>query len=301
MKKTYRIGMHGGFDHDKFSRDYMPEFIQGIEVCSFETMDEVNTLFEHKEKHGFSVGVHFPMFKGNYKQRDPLYLHKEKKEREDAFYAIEQELILGKRMGIEYLLMHFPKPMPLDVKLPWNLAVVQDKERYTESELSKKEFEELCIDCIKRLNELSTHYDLPIVLELDLLNGYLNDGVFLSGLLKENSAVKVCLDSARMHVNAKIDPNFDMQKLVGRLAPYTKVLHLSNVMVSEHGLHNRHHPVSKDERTSDGYGDTHSFLQTFNASKQPKELNILFEHQSTRITIVELISCYDWVIQTLKG
>jgi len=288
----YFIGMHCEFDEDKYLRDFTKD-ITGIEFCNFGEQEEIEKLVRKAREDNYKIGVHFPLNKASYKYRDPLVVALDEGERIEAFKGIERELEFGRDIGIEYLLMHFPKPMPLDESLNWAIcSFASPAEREWQRDYPYDIFKDNCYKAFEKLSELSNKYGIQIVLELDFVNKYLYEGGLLKALLEKYSNIKLCLDSARIHVQSKIDKSFEFKIFIKDMAKYTYSLHLSNVKVTDK-LDYRHYPPLKTLKVEDGWGDTAEFLRII--SEEKKDLKILFEHDSKKISYEELMECYQWI------
>lgn len=293
----YFIGMHVNFDDEKHDRDFTSE-ISGIEFCNFDKKEEIQRMIDIHQRDKFKIGIHFPLDKSSYKYRDPLLLSLDKDERLEALEAVEKELRIGKDIGVEYLLIHFPKPMVVDKSLEWSKCYFShDGEIVDETQYSFDLFRLNCHEVLNKLSKLSKEYELQIVLELDILNKYFYNENLLEELLNKYTNIKLCLDSARFHVISKIDNNFDWKSFIEKMAKYTYLLHISNIMVTDK-LEKGHHPVSKDLKIEDGWGNTGEFLEII--SSKNKDLKILFEHRSDILSDDELNKCYQWVMSFFK-
>ena len=289
----YFIGMHCRFDDTKYNRDFSSEF-SGIEFCNFTDEKEIQRMVEIAKKDNFKMGIHFPLRKTSYKYRDPLLLSLDESEVLEAFIAVENEIKYASEIGAEYLLIHFPKPMIINEKLSWDKCNFSHKnEVIGEESYGFEMFADKCKYTLKRLSELSRKYKIQIVLEIEMLNKYLYQGSLLISLLEEYSDIKLCLDSARIHVLSKIDKDFDQKKFIKDMAKYTYLLHISNIKVTdiiEYG----HHPALIDLNTQDGWGNVGEFLEII--SSQNKDIKVLFEHRSETLTENELRDCYNWIM-----
>lgn len=289
----YLIGMHNNIDFKKFQRDYKSSDFTGIEFCNFASCEEIQEIAEFTKQNNIKVGIHFPLNRNSYKYRDPLLLSLDEHEREIAFEALLTEIRVAKSINAEYILIHFPKPMILDKRLNWekcNFSIADqpiDEDEYPFDLFKKNAFELLC-----QLTQLSDESGIQIVLEIELFNKYLYKGEFLKALLDQFSDIKICLDSARLNVQSKIDPNFDCMKFVKEMAPYTYLVHLSNIKVSEI-IEQGHHPVLKRLDINSGWFDIDTFLSVI--SENNKDIKILYEHRSDIISDKELSECYEWV------
>ncbi len=289
----YFIGMHCRFDDIKYKRDYTSR-ISGIEFCNFNDQKEIQRMLEIAKKDNFKIGVHFPLKKSSYKYRDPLLLSLDKDEVLEAFKAVENEIKYASEIGAEYLLLHFPKPMVIDERLNWEKCKVSHKdETIGEEEYEFEEFKNQCQYTFKKLSELSKKYKIQIVLEIEMLNRYLYQGKLLKDLLEEYSDLKLCLDSARIHVLSNIDYNFDYKTFIKEMAKYTYLLHISNIKVTD-VIDNGHHPALMKLNTRDGWSNIGEFLNII--SSENKDVKVLFEHRSDILTEDELNECYDWVM-----
>jgi sugar phosphate isomerase/epimerase len=289
----YLIGMHNYIDFKKFQRDYNSSEFTGIEFCNFTSSEEIQEIVEFTKQNNIKIGIHFPLNRNNYKYRDPHLLSLDEHERKIAMDSLVAEIKVAKNINAEYILIHFPKPLILDKKFNWhkcNFSLTDqpiDEEEYPFDLFKKNAFE-----LMSQLSHLSNGSGIQIVLEIELLNKYFYEGEFLKELLDQFSNIRICLDSARLNVQSKIDPSFNCMKFVKEMAPYTYLIHLSNIKVSEK-IEQGHHPVLKRLDINAGWFDIDTFLSII--SENNKDIKILYEHRSDIINDNELSECYEWV------
>lgn len=291
----FYIGMHFAFDHEKYAKDYYGR-ISGIEVCNFTSKDEILAVVELARRDGFQLGIHFPFYKLNYKYRDPLMLSLDENERDNAFSAIEKEMIYAKEINAEYLLMHFPKPMVLSKKDNWCMARLGDHEFVYDDEISFESFERLTEQAFIKLDALHKKTGVKVVLEIELINHWIYETDLLDRLLERYNHIKVCLDTARLHVVDKIDSNFSVCDFVARMAKYTSNLHVANIQVNEE-IKNGHHPALPTLKSEEGWCEIGPILSSLKNTSCIE--HVLFEHRSDNLTKNDLTLCYDWIYQQL--
>lgn len=294
----YLIGMHNYIDFKKFQRDYNSSEFTGIEFCNFASSEEIQEIVEFTKQNNIKIGIHFPLNRNCYKYRDPLLLSLDEVERKVALESLLAEIKVAKKIKAEYILIHFPKPMILDKNLNWhkcNFSIVDQP--INEEEYPFHLFKKNAFELLNHLTQLSSDSGVQIVLELELLNKYLYEGEFFKELLDQFSNIKICLDSARLNVQSKIDPSFNCMKFVKQMAPYTYLVHLSNIKVSEI-IEQGHHPVLKRLDINSGWFDIDTFLSII--SENNKDIKILYEHRSDIINDNELSECYEWVSSYFK-
>lgn len=289
----YFIGMHCKFDDIKYKRDYT-SIISGIEFCNFEEQKQIQRMLDIAKEDNFKIGIHFPLNKTSYKYRDPLLLSLNEDDVSEAFKAVEKEVKYASEIGAEYILIHFPKPMIVDESLSWEKCRFSNKnEIIEEKEYPFEEFKKNCNFAFNKLSKLSMKYKIQIVLEIEMLNKYFYQGKLLKELLEQYPNLKLCLDSARIHVLSNIDNNFDYKEFIKRFAKYTYLLHISNIKVTDI-IEDGHHPALKNLKTEEGWGDIGEFLSII--SSENKDVKVLFEHRSDILTDDELNQCYEWVM-----
>lgn len=293
---NYYIGMHETIDYKKYKRDYFEHFV-GIEFCNFESQEDVQDIHQLCLKDDLKIGIHFPLLKSSYRYRDPHINTPDDQMFNEALQAIESELITAKKLNAAYLLIHFPKPMVLDFKLNWQIAKFGDYEVMSEEDITYESFYQLCQRGMAALQTLGQKYDIQIILEMELFNKWLYKTDMLSELLDQYAELKLCLDTARLHVIDQIDPSFNLYDFVKKHVKYTHNVHLANIHVDE-SITWGHHPPLKTLNTVEGWCDLEKLLGCFEGGD--KKLNVLYEHQSTRITDQELKACYEWVENTLE-
>lgn len=292
--RNFMIGMPQGFDDVKFNRDFLEGFY-GIETNCFKDEKEVDKIIKEAEKHNFRIGVHFPLISGRSETRDALFIHPDKDVRQAAYEYIEEDLrlISDKRMKVEYVLFHYPKPViiPRDFNMGvWRFPV--KSEYIYEDEYSIEELKNNTKELFNWLYEKEIQYNFTPVLEFDALNKYICDDDFLEELLIKFYTIKLCLDTGRLHLQHRIDPSFDEIKIIKRFARYAKVVHLWNVRVNEN-LENSHYPALPNLKEEDGWAPIEKYLKLIR--EENSEVKIMFEHRSDLISRDELIECYNWI------
>lgn len=289
----YFIGMPNHFDQKKFDRDFISPEFTGIEFCSFASDAEIQEIVEFTKLKNIKIGIHFPLNKSSYKYRDPLLMSLDEVEHRLAMDALHKEMNFAGEIKADYLLIHFPKPMILDKNLSWDKCrLVSYDQPIDQEEYPYELFKNKASELLDHLTELSRVSGVQVVLEIELINKYLYQGNLLRELLDQYPEIKICLDSARLHVLSKIDPEFDCLRFIEEMAPYTYLVHLSNIRVDEK-IEQGHHPVLKRLAIDNGWCDIDQFLKVI--SQKNTDLKILYEHRSDIITDSELQECYEWV------
>lgn len=298
--KNFMIGMYGKFDEIKFKRDYRDDFY-GIEACLFEDEKDIEKLINETDRNGIKFGIHFPLRAGISNLRDPQFLSLDEDIRRKSYKHIEEELDYLKYKGAkpEYILFHYPKPVILknDFNMTnWRFA---DKSEYTyEADYPIKEFEKYSENLFAWLSEKSIEYNFIPVLEFDALNRYVCEEGFLETLLEKYKAVKLCLDTGRLHLQSKIDSDFNERDIINRFARYTEVVHLWNVKVSGN-LENTHFPALPSLKLEDGWAPIENYLRVI--TKVNENVKIMFEHKSDIISDEELDNCYSWISSIIEN
>lgn len=286
------IGQYGGFDYGKFQKDFKQGFY-GIEACSFRTEEDCQALIREAEQHAFRVGVHFPFRADAARLRDALFLSPDEHERAGALQHIEEELDYMTALRPEYVLFHYPKPVILDDRVDWQQWRFGDRREYIyESELSLEAFNERSECLFQWLSEKSQKYLFQPILEFDGLNRYVYEDNFLEQLLDKYSGIKLCLDTARLYLQEKLDPNFDARALLRKYIRYAELIHLSNVQVKD-SVQFSHYPVLPELSTEEGWAPIADYLGIIR--EENREVKIMFEHRSDLITADQLERCYSWV------
>lgn len=297
--QKFMIGMYGKFDNDKFNRDFKENFY-GIEACLFEDERDIEKLINETKRKGVKFGIHFPLRAGISNLRDPQFLALDEDMRRNAYKYIEEELDYIDNMEVkpEYILFHYPKPVILKNNFNMSNWRFEDKSEYTyEADYSINKFKRYSENLFVWLSEKSLEYNFIPVLEFDILNKYICEYSFLESLLEKYRAVKICLDTGRLHLQSKIDSNFNEKEIIKRFAKYTEVVHLWNVKVSGN-LENSHFPTLPNLKIEDGWAPIENYLKII--AKENKNVKIMFEHRSDVISDEELDSCYFWISSILK-
>ena len=131
-----------------------------------------------------------------------------------------------------------------------------------------------------------------LVLEFDALNKYICEDNFLENMLEKYKRIKICLDTGRLHLENKIDPDFNTIEIIKRFSKYTEVVHLWNVKVNGN-LENSHFPALPTLKPEEGWAAIEDYLKIIR--KENKNIKIMFEHRSDLISNEELDSCYSWI------
>jgi len=291
------IGQFGRFDENKQERDFKDSFF-GVEACLMESEEEINKLVKEAEDNNFNIGVHFPLRAGKWRLRDPQFLSKDEEVRESSYQYMRNEFEYLKKIKPKYVLMHYPKPVLLDDTVDWtNWRFADDTEYYFESKYSFEELKIKSEELFKYLTNVSIENNFIPVLELDALNSYIYDSDLLETLLNKYPRVKLCLDIGRLHLQDKLDKNFNSFEITRKLAKYAEVIHLWNVKVSGN-LTNNHYPTLPNLKTEDGWADVRKYLSII--KEENENCKLLFEHRSDLITDEELESCYDWINELIS-
>lgn len=299
MMKNFMIGMYGKFDDAKFNRDFREDY-HGIEVCLFEDEQAVEKLINETERKGIKFGIHFPLRSWRSKLRDQQFLSLDENIRKGAYQNIQEELEYIRSRGAkpEYILFHYPKPVILKNDFDMSNWRFADKSEYIyESDYSIEDFRKYSDDLFAWLSEKGLEYDFVPVLEFDALNKYVYEDNFLETLLEKYKAVRICLDTGRLHLQSKIDSSFNAIEVISKFAKYTEVIHLWNVKVSGN-LENNHFPALPSLKEEDGWAPIERYLNII--TRVNKNIKIMFEHRSELISNEELDKCYTWISSILK-
>lgn len=296
--KNFLIGMPGGFDYKKFKRDFREDFF-GIEASMFKDEDDIRQLIEEVKNNNIRFGVHFPLRKGVFSYcRDPLFLSLDKGVSEKSYEVFEKEVEHCSKIGAEYLLVHFPKPVLIDRKLDWSSwRFANDMEWMYEEVYPIDLFRTNLGEMFERLSCLSEQYKLQILLEHDAVNRYLYDTDLLESLLCKYPNIKICLDTGRLHLLELVDREFNAKNFIQRMAPFTYLVHLWNTNPKDNAK-GGHYPALPDLEIGEGWGDIGGYLKAITSVN--RNIKILFEHQSDLISEEKLEICYQWVESFFK-
>lgn len=298
--KNFMIGMHGKYDDKKFNRDFRENFY-GIEACLFKDEKDIKKLAYNIERKGIKLGIHFPLRFGISKLRDQQFLSLDEGTRKDAYRCIEEELNYIKDNGIkpEYILFHYPKPVILKNGFNidnWRFA--DESEYIYERDYPMDKFKKYSENLFIWLSEKSLEYNFIPVLEFDGLNKYVCEGDFIESLLEKYKAVRLCIDTGRLHLQNRIDSDFDEKEIIRKFARYAEVVHLWNVKISGN-LENNHFPALPSLKVEDGWAPIEDYLKII--KNENKKVRIMFEHRSELISNEELDNLYFWVASILEG
>ncbi|MCC3372609.1 sugar phosphate isomerase/epimerase [Cohnella sp. REN36] len=296
----FLIGQYGGFDEAKYRRDFKPGFY-GIEACLFERDDEVERLRREAEAAGFRIGVHFPFRTATtaVQGRDALFLADDVTVREQAYALAEREIADLEPLRPSYILFHYPKPVILDDRVDWSNWRFDDRIEYVfESAYAAETLRERSEWLFAWLSRMGEAHRFTPVLELDALNRYVYASDWLPSLLDRHPRIRLCLDTARLYLQDRIDPNFDAIEIVRRYAKYAKTIHLSNTRIDEQGrIAEKRRPVLPNQHPDEGWAPIERYLRI--AVQENPDVKIMFEHRSDLATDEELEACYRWVAALL--
>lgn len=296
--QQFMIGQYGGFSYEKYYKDFRDEF-HGIEACLFPSHEECLALLKEAGSKGFRVGVHFPFRADAARLRDPLVLSTNEAVRSDAYQHVREELDYLTAVAPEYILFHYPKPVIVDERVDWQSWKFGDSREFiAESEITADELIERSRQWFEWLSEQSSIYHFVPVLEFDALSRLIYEHDFLEQLLMEYPRIRLCLDTARLYLQDRLDPHFDAIKILATYSRYADLIHLSNVQING-GVNNRHYPVLPELSPGDGWAPIQEYLQIIR--RENSRVKILFEHRSDLISEEDLQRCYSWVDEILNG
>ncbi|WP_310829208.1 sugar phosphate isomerase/epimerase [Paenibacillus pedocola] len=292
------IGQYGGFDEKKYLKDFRNGFY-GIEACLFASREDAGLLIEAARSRGFQIGVHFPFRANTERLRDPLVLAGDDKVRYEAFQHIQEELEYLTSVQPEYVLFHYPKPVILDERVNWaGWRFGDSREFIHEHEITAEELTIRTAQLFEWLDRQSRKYQFMPVLEFDAISRLIYEHDFLEQLLIQYPRIRLCLDTARLFLQDKLDPFFDATKILGTYSKYATLIHLSNVQITD-TVQNSHYPVLPELSVDQGWAPVEEYLRIIRAENP--NVKIMFEHRSDLITPEQLECCYTWVDGILNG
>ncbi|MEC0227265.1 sugar phosphate isomerase/epimerase [Paenibacillus alba] len=295
----FMIGQYGTFDYRKFYRDFKEGFY-GIEACLFRQEKDIANLMKEAGKSGFRVGVHFPLRAGISKLRDAQFLNLDEEISSQSLATIQQELNFLSALQPVYVLFHYPKPVILDDRVDWSPWRFEDRSEYEyESKYTFEVFKEKSEPLFEWLTDRGREYEFSPILEFDALNAYIYKDDYLEGLLKKYPSIKLCLDTARLFLQDRIDPFFDAKLVIQKYAKFTETVHLSNIQIADnHTIIKSRIPVLPNQHPNEGWAPIEEYLNIIN--KENKNVEIMFEHRSEYVSDEELEECYAWVAKLLN-
>lgn len=296
IMNRFMIGQFGNFNRAKYVRDLRTHFF-GVEACLIESKEDIQCLLQQLSKDGLSFSVHFPLRTKQWKYRDPQYLSQDEKQREDSYEFLNSELEYIAKLNPSYVLLHYPKPVILDDRVDWSNWRFADKtEYYYESQYTYKEFEDRSRAFFQWISEKAKELNFLIVLELDGVNQYIYDTDLLEELLLKYNNIKLCLDVGRLHLQEKLDVNFDSFSFTKRFSKFAEVVHLWNVKISSN-LEHSHFPILPGQDPEEGWANVEKYISIIKENN--KTCKFLFEHQSDKISDEELEQCYRFIEKLL--
>jgi len=285
------------FNLNRYNRDIRKKFL-GVQACEYTNDEEITKLTEQMQNDNKRIGVHFPLRSNQWKFRDPQYLSQDHNQRIESFNFMDKEFKYSSKLNPLYVFLHYPKPVMIDDKVDWTNWRFADKTEYNyESEYSYDEFSKRSRYFFEWLSNKSKELNVLAILELDAVNKYIYDTNLLIELLEKYDNIKLCLDIGRLHIQDKIDTNFNPFLFISKIAQYIEVMHLWNVKVTTK-IENSHYPVLPSQNVVDGWADIAKYIKTINLYNNTYK--IVFEHFSDKITDYELEECYTWIESLLK-
>ncbi|MWC30279.1 TIM barrel protein [Paenibacillus sp. MMS18-CY102] len=300
MKNRFMIGQYGSFDYNKYHRDFLPGFY-GIEACLFDSEQDIANLAKESQAAGFQIGVHFPLRAGVTALRDAQFLSSDNATRTQAYEDVERELAFLSALKPSYVLFHYPKPVILDDRADWSGWRFDDpSEHVFESAYSNEKFREESHALFEWLSEQGRAYGFTPVLEFDALNRYVYLTNEVEDLLGKHSNIKLCLDTARLYLQDRIDPHFDAKTVIRKFAKHAETIHLSNFQMDRNNkVIQKRVPVQPDLDPSEGWAPIADYLQIICAEND--RFKVMFEHQSQLVSDQELYECYRWVAELIRS
>ncbi|SFE20867.1 hypothetical protein SAMN05216378_2722 [Paenibacillus catalpae] len=299
MNHRFLIGQYGQFDYSKYNRDYKTDFY-GIEACLFQKELDMTNLIKESRDAGFRIGIHYPLRSGVSPLRDALFLAKEEAVRLEAYSLVQQELdYIHSILKADYVLFHYPKPVILDDRADWTSWRFDDRKEYEhESEYALEEFKEHSDTLFEWLSRVGNKYGFTPVLEFDALNRYIYEDDYLAKRLEAFSSIKLCLDTARLYIQDRIDPHFHAETILRQYARFAATIHLSNVQILDGQITQSRMPVLQSQRPSEGWAPIEQYLRIITC--ESPDVKIMFEHRSDQVTDEQLELCYRWVGELLE-
>ncbi|SFT15401.1 hypothetical protein SAMN05428962_4756 [Paenibacillus sp. BC26] len=302
MRHNFLIGQYGGFNEAKYRRDFGEGFY-GIEACLFQQESDIERLRLQSKQDDFRIGVHFPLRAGSSRVRDALFLAKDEAVRQQAFARVQQELdYLTTAIQPSYVLFHYPKPVILDDRVNWGRWHFEDPSEYVfESDYPIELLQERSEVLFEWLARIGQEYKFVPVLELDALNRYATTKRdVLERLLMKHNTIKLCLDTARLYIQERIDPYFDARAVIERYAGFAELIHLSTLRIEESGERKQtRYPVLPHLDPSEGWAPIEDYMRII--GRHNPNVKIMFEHRSEQVSDEELAACYSWVEELLRG
>lgn len=232
-----------GFDYAKYARDFRQGFY-GIEACLFRGDEDISNLLKESRDAGFRVGIHFPL-RDTDALRDALFMAQDETVRAREYARVQQALDELTEIAPDYVLFHYPKPVILDDRVNWGAWHFTDSSEYAyESSYPLELFLEQSEALFAWLSEQGRKYKFTPVLELDAINHYVYATDHVTRLLEKYSSIKLCLDTARLYLQDRLDPCFDALGAIRKFARFAGTVHLSNVQIgSNNQIANKRNPV----------------------------------------------------------
>lgn len=297
INNRFMIVLFEQFNLIRYNRDMQTNFL-GVQACEYDNVDEIKKLTEQIKNDNKRLGIHFPLRANQWKFRDPQYLSQDCNQRIESFDFMDKEFKYLKDLDTMFVLLHYPKPVILDDSVDWTNWKFADKTEYNyESEYSYDEFRKKSRYFFQWLSNKSKELNILAILELDAINKYIYDTNLLIDLLEEFDNIKLCIDIGRLHIQDKLDKNFDPFEFISKTAKYVEVVHLWNVQVSSKITHS-HYPVLPCQKVEDGWADIAKYIKTINLYNNTYK--IVFEHYSDVINDYQLEECYTWIKSLLQ-
>ena len=217
---------------------------RGAEIGMCDSFPDVLGAVSEAEFYDWNIGVHHPL----YKEGGPewcRFLDPNPSVREAALDLAYTSAQAAHRLGVRYILFHFPWPALQMAGADY----AQQGWYFTTPSVAAAEWPEAKLydwsrRCFERFAEIQAKELIKIVLEIDGPNPHFFDGELYSRLFSEFPDLSLCIDTGRLGLLAKTHGQ-EPVALARRWLPWARHLHLSTSMWDEQGRFANHIPTDE--------------------------------------------------------
>ncbi|MFU8649742.1 hypothetical protein ACNA06_20830 [Lysinibacillus sp. RSDA_15] len=288
--RRLQIGMWNGLDEKLWNNNSIKE-VTGIEVSQNKDENHLQELSNFCKDMNLSFGIHTPVIKNN---NYPRFTSISNLDLKKSLEIAEKEVILASRYNAEYILFHFPYPpiMPSNVDVS-QLKKLQSFEFYTSSFV--EDFYQKGSYIFEKLCNIQRKYNQKIVLEYDFFGDYSDE---YNKLFFKHKELSLVVDVQRLAIHHKLHPSFDPYQWLDDISPSVYLVHYSNIYFGKESFE-EHIPVLTSQNVDNNFGDALNYIKFLN--ERNKKFHLTFEHRSDYVTKVELLDCYQTIIDLFNN
>ncbi|MFW6125846.1 MAG: sugar phosphate isomerase/epimerase family protein, partial [Chloroflexota bacterium] len=208
--------------------------------------EQIPLLEQSISRYDLAASVHCPLVKPSWYPEPPTWAFlcdSDRDKRELNLRMVKETLEMAAKLGIEYVVVHFPSPPSHDA-----------------GDKTYEERRDIVWDSARRLADLSERYAVPVHIEGFGPSPFLHAD-FIVELLSALSPLRYCYDTGHMHIAAQRD-GIDAQGFLQDVAPYIGSMHVWNTRGLKDYMQFRHIPVHPSQHPEEGWADIAGIVGT---------------------------------------